>query len=90
MPTYDYICDDCGHQFEKFQSITSEPLTTCPKCQGKLRRLIGSGNGFIFKGHGFYSTDYRSEKYRNDKKKTEGSTSKGSDSSSNKTDKKVA
>jgi len=65
MPTYDYKCDKCGHQFEQFQSITARPLRKCPEC-GKpaLKRLIGTGAGLIFKGSGFYATDYRSESYK--------------------------
>jgi putative FmdB family regulatory protein len=64
MPTYEYACDDCGHEFEEFQSITARPLRKCPKCgKLKLRRLIGSGGGVIFKGSGFYETDYRSASY---------------------------
>src|SRR5262245_53290646 len=65
MPTYDYVCDACGHEFEQFQSITAAPLKTCPKCSRKaLKRLIGPGAGVIFKGAGFYTTDYRSEAYK--------------------------
>ncbi len=64
MPTYEYECRKCGHEFEFFQSITAEPLKKCPKCRGNLRRKIGSGAGIIFKGSGFYVTDYRSEGYR--------------------------
>lgn len=65
MPTYEYECAGCGHEFEEFQSITSEALKTCPKCRkNKLRRLIGAGAGLIFKGSGFYLTDYRSEGYK--------------------------
>ena len=65
MPTYDYICEDCDHQFELFQSITARPIRKCPKC-GKLsvHRLIGAGAGIIFKGSGFYETDYRSDSYK--------------------------
>jgi len=59
MPTYDYECPDCGHTFEKFQSITARPLRKCPECGGRVRRLIGSGAGVIFKGSGFYETDYK-------------------------------
>lgn len=59
MPTYEYECTHCGHSFEVFQNITDKPLETCPKCQKKVRRLIGSGAGIIFKGAGFYATDYR-------------------------------
>lgn len=65
MPTYEYICDNCQHHFEKFQSIKARPIRKCPEC-GKLRvqRLIGAGAGIIFKGSGFYETDYRSEGYK--------------------------
>ncbi len=59
MPTYDYECEDCKHTFEKFQTITAAPLRKCPRCNGRLRRLIGAGAGVIFKGSGFYETDYR-------------------------------
>jgi len=63
MPTYEYECKSCGHQFEKFQSITARPLRACPQCKGSVRRLIGSGAAVIFKGSGFYQTDYRSSEY---------------------------
>lgn len=59
MPTYDYECTKCGHHFEYFQNINDKHLDKCPKCKGKLKRLIGSGAGIIFKGSGFYATDYR-------------------------------
>jgi putative FmdB family regulatory protein len=61
MPTYDYRCLDCGHNFEEFQKITDEPLTKCPKCNGHVKRLIGSGSSPIFKGSGFYQTDYKNK-----------------------------
>lgn len=65
MPTYDYVCDGCGHQFELFQSIKEEPKKQCPECgKKKLRRLIGPGAAIVFKGSGFYTTDYRSESYK--------------------------
>ena len=65
MPTYDYQCEACGHTFEEFQSITAAPLKKCPACKkNKVKRLIGTGAGFIFKGSGFYLTDYRSESYK--------------------------
>ena len=65
MPTYDYRCNDCGHEFEEFQSIKADALKTCPKCQKEtLERLIGAGAALIFKGSGFYLTDYRSDGYR--------------------------
>ena len=64
MPTYDYRCDACGHEFEEFQQISEKPLRTCPKCRKrKLRRLIGAGAAVLFKGSGFYQTDYRSKEY---------------------------
>lgn len=63
MPTYDYQCDSCGHAFEEFQSIKAKPLKKCPKCGKAVRRLIGTGAGILFKGSGFYQTDYRSKSY---------------------------
>jgi len=63
MPTYDYECPQCG-TFELFQRITEDPMEHCPTCQNKVRRLIGSGGGILFKGSGFYETDYRSEEYK--------------------------
>lgn len=65
MPNYDYKCTHCGYQFEAFQQMSDRHLTKCPKCHKKVKRLISSGSGIIFKGSGFYATDYR--------KKTEGS-----------------
>ena len=65
MPTYDYECGACGHTFERFQSITAPATRKCPKCGKRtVRRLIGRGAGVIFKGSGFYETDYRSEAYK--------------------------
>ena len=65
MPTYDYLCASCGYRFEKFESITSKPAKKCPECRKmKLNRLIGTGAGVIFKGSGFYETDYRSDSYK--------------------------
>ncbi|HZZ29430.1 MAG TPA: zinc ribbon domain-containing protein [Pirellulales bacterium] len=65
MPTYDYVCDACHHEFEEFQSITASRLRKCPKCgKKKLRRLIGTGAAIMFKGSGFYQTDYRSDSYK--------------------------
>jgi putative FmdB family regulatory protein len=65
MPTYDYLCDSCSHEFEEFQYIKDDPLTKCPKCgKKKLRRLIGGGAAIVFRGSGFYQTDYRSDSYR--------------------------
>lgn len=59
MPTYEYECRKCGHHFEKFQSISASPVKKCPRCRGAVKRLIGSGAGIIFKGTGFYETDYK-------------------------------
>jgi putative FmdB family regulatory protein len=59
MPTYDYVCDSCGHSFEKLQSMSEKPLKKCPECGENLRRVIGPGVGIIFKGSGFYETDYK-------------------------------
>jgi putative FmdB family regulatory protein len=65
MPTYDYLCHGCGHEFEVFQSITARVRRKCPECgELKLKRLIGTGGAVIFKGSGFYQTDYRSDSYR--------------------------
>jgi putative FmdB family regulatory protein len=66
MPTYEYRCKACGHEFEEFQSITAPVLKKCPSCaKAKLERLIGIGSAVMFKGGGFYETDYRSESYKN-------------------------
>ncbi len=65
MPTYDYVCDACEHEFELFQSMKDDPIRKCPKCKRlKLRRLFGTGAAVVFKGSGFYQTDYRSESYK--------------------------
>jgi putative FmdB family regulatory protein len=91
MPTYEYICEKCGHQFDQVQSISAAPLAVCPqeKCgqkkwgKGKVKRAISGGAGLIFKGSGFYITDYRSEKYKEAAKKdTAGSSSTKSSSES--------
>ena len=82
MPTYQYLCTRCEHQFELFQPITAKPLTVCPKelCglkkwgKGRVKRVISAGAGLIFKGSGFYITDYRSEKYKEAAKKESGAT----------------
>jgi len=57
MPTYDYVCQNCSHEFEAFQSMKDDPLTDCPSCQGKVKRKVGGGAGIIFKGSGFYVND---------------------------------
>lgn len=64
MPTYEYECRKCGHTFERFQRISEKPTQRCPKCRGVVRRLMGTGAGLIFKGSGFYITDYRSDGYK--------------------------
>lgn len=66
MPTYDYKCQKCNHQFEVFQSMKDDRLTDCPldDCDGEVKRLLGTGAGIIFKGSGFYETDYRSDSYK--------------------------
>jgi len=70
MPTYEYRCGNCGHEFEKFQSIKAKPLRKCQQCgKNKLNRLIGTGAGVIFRGSGFYQTDYRSKSYKEAEKK---------------------
>jgi putative FmdB family regulatory protein len=77
MPTYEYVCTKCGHRFEKVQGMSARPLTVCPKelCvqkrwgKGDVKRVISGGAGLIFKGSGFYATDYRSEKYKEAAKK---------------------
>ncbi len=81
MPTYEYECLKCGNRFEVFQRMTDPPRKRCPKCKGKVRRLVGSGAGMIFKGTGFYATDYRSESYKSQKKKESGETPKTKDES---------
>jgi putative FmdB family regulatory protein len=85
MPTYDYFCEKCKQTFEAFQSMRDEPFKECPKelCRkskwghGKVKRLLGTGAGLIFKGSGFYSTDYRSASYKEGAKKDSGSTGAG-------------
>ena len=76
MPTYDYECDACGHALELFQSINAPVETTCPECKKKkLRRLFGTGAAIVFKGSGFYQTDYRSENYQKSAKADKESSS---------------
>ncbi|NKB23006.1 MAG: zinc ribbon domain-containing protein [Kiritimatiellae bacterium] len=64
MPTYEYECQKCGHRFEKFQKISDPPVKRCPQCRCKVKKLISTGAGIIFKGSGFYETDYRSDNYK--------------------------
>ncbi len=75
-PTYDYRCGKCGHEYEAYQPITAKPLTRCPKCKGRVKRLIGTGGGLLFKGSGFYLTDYRSEGYKKSAKEDSKDSSK--------------
>ncbi len=85
MPTYEYECDACGHDFEEFQYFSDPVLTKCPACKkNKLRRLFGTGASVIFKGSGFYETDYRSESYKaGAKAEKEATTKESSDGSAN-------
>lgn len=90
MPTYEYVCEKCGHQFEEFQSIAAKPLTVCPeeKCaqkkwaKGKVKRAISGGAGLLFKGSGFYITDYRSENYKQAAQKDKPASTSGESKSS--------
>ncbi|TWT55129.1 Zinc ribbon domain protein [Rubripirellula amarantea] len=88
MPTYDYECEGCGHKFEEFQGINDPVLKKCPECKkNKLQRLFGTGAAIVFKGSGFYQTDYRSEGYKK-AAKADSSKSESSDSSSKSDSKK--
>ncbi|MEX2139307.1 MAG: FmdB family zinc ribbon protein [Pirellulales bacterium] len=79
MPTYDYLCDACDHKFELFQSITEPMKKKCPECKKpKLRRLFGTGAAIMFKGSGFYITDYRSEGYKKSASEDKPASSNGS------------
>jgi putative FmdB family regulatory protein len=90
MPTYDYRCDACGHEFELFQSITAPVQKKCPACgKLKLQRLIGTGAGILFKGGGFYETDYRSESYKKSAEAETKAASGGAEKSEAKTDAKA-
>ena len=86
MPTYDYICKKCDHTFEYFQTMSDAPLENCPKCKGKVRRLVSGGSGLIFKGSGFYLTDY--VKKDSSEKKEESTDSKKSKKEQKKEQKK--
>lgn len=94
MPTYDYVCDACEHEFELFQSISEPVKRKCPECgKLKLRRLFGTGAAVMFKGSGFYETDYRSDSYKKaadkDKKSAESSSKSGEKKSESKSEKKT-
>ena len=98
MPTYEYVCSKCGHEFEKVQSIKDGPLTACPKelCglkkwgKGKVKRAIGAGAGLLFKGSGFYITDYRSDNYKAGAKKDTAPASGGDSKPATSSDSKPA
>ncbi|MBN1795330.1 MAG: zinc ribbon domain-containing protein [Sedimentisphaerales bacterium] len=92
MPTYEYRCERCEYEFEKFQSITAGVLRKCPKCgKNSLKRLIGTGAGVIFKGSGFYQTDYRSESYKQaETKEKDARTPKGDQKKSEKKETKAS
>lgn len=86
MPTYDYACDACQHTWDEFQSITAPPTKKCPACgKPKARRLISAGSGFLFKGSGFYITDYRSESYKKRAEADQKASSGGDTKSDSKT-----
>lgn len=87
MPTYEYECTACGHAFERFQGINDDPIATCPECSGRVRRLISRGGGLVFRGPGFYATDYRSG---SSGKGGEDSGSSGADRDVKKSDSKAA
>ncbi len=76
MPTYEYECQECGFRFDQFQSMTAEPLTECSECKGAVKRLISLGGGVLFKGKGFYQTDYRTSDYQKKAKEDQGLKSK--------------
>lgn len=84
MPTYEYQCGNCGHQFEKIQKISDPSRVECPRCEGIAERLISGGAGLLFKGSGFYATDYRSKSY---KEAVEKETAKDSSTSATSTGK---
>jgi putative FmdB family regulatory protein len=95
MPTYDYECSACGHTFEVFQGINDDVLKKCPECKkNKLQRLFGTGAAIVFKGSGFYQTDYRSESYKKaakaDSKKSDGESSGKKSDKKSKSDTKPA
>lgn len=91
MPTYEYQCDACDHRFEQFQSISASPLKKCPQCgKLKLKRLLGTGAGLIFKGSGFYQTDYRSESYKKAAQNEKPSTAAASTTENKPAEKKEA
>lgn len=92
MPTYEYRCPECGNEFEKFGRMSDPPVTECPSCHAEAQRKISGGAGLVFKGSGFYITDYRGEGYKKaaESDKSGGSSSSSSESSAPKTESKPA
>lgn len=90
MPTYQYRCSHCGHEFEEYQSIVDDPVDKCPECSQKPERIISGGAGFLFKGSGFYITDYRSDNYKKaaSKEKGEGKAPESKSSDTKKSESK--
>jgi len=88
MPTYEYKCLDCDEVFEEFQKITDPPITKCRRCGGKVKRLISGGSGLLFKGTGFYITDYRSDSYKKEASKDKSATETAKKSDDKKTPEK--
>ncbi len=85
MPTYIYVCSQCGYSFERFQKMIDKPVKKCPECKSKVNRLITGGGGILFKGNGFYCTDYRSEQYKEAARKETSVESKETSSSTSST-----
>jgi len=88
MPTYDYKCSNCNHTFEYFQPMSAAPLTECPQCKGSLIRIIGTGSGPIFKGSGFYQTDYKGKSQQSKKNNESENKPLSTDKKADKDDKK--
>ena len=88
MPTYDYKCSKCNHTFEYFQPMSDTPLSECPKCKGSLKRIIGTGSGAIFKGSGFYQTDYKGKSQQSSKSSVPDNKASSTDNTGSKDDKK--
>jgi putative FmdB family regulatory protein len=85
MPTYEYKCLECGHRFDAFQKMSDAPLEVCPVCRGKVKRVIGAGAGIIFKGSGFYETDYKKSHASTTSKKAESTSTETQGSSKKET-----
>lgn len=88
MPTYEYRCTECGAEFERVQKMNDAHISECPECQGEVRRLISKGGGILFKGTGFYATDYRSGGPSSESKKSESSSSESEKSESSSSESK--